>query len=187
MFSRLYSLIRPSRNDNAASYYGVIVAQARCPTFYAEMGVPDSVGGRFEMVLMHVILVTRHLESGDHRSRELGQAIFDLFCSDMDNSLREMGVGDLSVPKHMRRVGEAYFGRMAAYGPGLSSGDVSALAEVLERTVFGGSGDVAPAARNLAAYALTAAEQLDEQGEQSIVSDGPRFPAVDPFGCGVAP
>lgn len=176
MFSRFFPRNRRER-DNAASLYGAIVAQARSPALYAAIGVPDSVGGRFEMVVLHVILVTRRLESGGEAARAAGQAIFDRFCNDMDNALREMGIGDLSVPKHMRRVGEAYFGRMAAYGPALSQGDIAVLAEAIERTVFGGA-EVSPSARSLAAYALAAADCLGSQDEGAIVGRGPGFPDV---------
>ena len=149
MFSRFFPRSRRDR-DNAASLYGAIVAQARSAAFYAVIGVPDSVGGRFEMVVLHMILVTRRLESGGEAARTAGQAVFDHFCKEMDNALREMGIGDLSVPKHMRRVGEAYFGRMTAYGPALSSGDPAVLAEAIERTVFG-AGEVSSSSRSLAA------------------------------------
>jgi len=182
MFSRIFPRSRRERY-NAASLYGAIVAQARSSALYATIGVPDSVGGRFEMVVVHVILVTRRLETGGEAARAAGQAVFDRFCNDMDNALREMGVGDLSVPKHMRRVGEAYFGRMAAYGPALSSGDAAGLAEAIERTVFGG-GEVSPSAQSLAAYALAAADRLGDQDETAIVARGPDFPDAGQFVAG---
>jgi cytochrome b pre-mRNA-processing protein 3 len=179
MFSRFFQRIRRD-SDNAAALYGAIVAQARSPAFYAGIGVPDSVGGRFEMVVLHVILVTRRLESGGEAARAAGQGVFDRFCRDMDSSLREMGIGDLSVPKHMRRVGEAYFGRMSAYGPALSTGDSAPLADAIERTVFGG-GEVSSPSRALANYALAAAERLRDRDAEAIVADGPEFPEVGPF------
>lgn len=182
MFSRFFPRSRRDR-DNAASLYGAIVAQARSAAFYAVIGVPDSVGGRFEMVVLHMILVTRRLESGGEAARTAGQAVFDHFCKEMDNALREMGIGDLSVPKHMRRVGEAYFGRLAAYGPALSSGDVAVLAEAIERTVFGGAG-VSPSAQSLAAYAVAAADCLGNQDESVIVGGGPDFPDIGQFVAG---
>jgi cytochrome b pre-mRNA-processing protein 3 len=179
MFSRFFQRIRRD-SDSAASLYGAIVAQARSPALYAMIGVPDSVGGRFEMVVLHMILVTRRLEGGSETARIAGQAVFDHFCRDMDDSLREMGVGDLSVPKQMRRVGEAYFGRMAAYGPALSTGDAAALADAIDRTVFS-QGGASPPARLLAAYALAAAERLGTQDSGAVVIDGPEFPDVAAF------
>lgn len=178
MFSRLFHRIR-GESDSAASLYGAIVAQARSPALYTALGVPDSVGGRFEMVVLHMILITRRLEAGGEAARTAGQAVFDRFCRDMDNSLREMGIGDLSVPKHMRRVGEAYFGRMAAYGPALSTGDTATLADVIERTVFG-EAKVSPSARSLAAYAVAAVRRLGTQDPDAVVAC-PEFPEVEPF------
>jgi cytochrome b pre-mRNA-processing protein 3 len=182
MLSRFFSRNRRD-HDSAASLYGAIVAQARTPALYADIGVPDSVGGRFEMLMLHVIILSRRLETGDAASRAVGQAVFDLFCGDMDNALRELGIGDLSVPKHMRRVGEAYFGRTASYGPGFSERDGAVLAEAIERTVFGGSGPTV-SSRRLAEYALAAVRRLEAQREQAIIADGPDFPDVTSFGDG---
>lgn len=179
MFSRIFPRVRREM-DSAAPLYGAIVAQARSTALYAEIGVPDDVGGRFEMVVLHAILLIRRLEMGGEAARAAGQRVFDHFCSDMDNSLREMGIGDLSVPKHMRRVGEAYFGRMTAYQAGLSGNDASALAEAIERTVFGGDG-ASPPAHSLAAYALAAAKSLGRQSDEAIVSGSPDFPDADAF------
>src|SRR5579871_1265193 len=80
--------------------YGMIVTQAREPLFYREVGVPDTVNGRFDLLLLHLWMVLKHLRplSG---GAELSQALFDRFCEDMDANLREMGVGDLKVPKKM--------------------------------------------------------------------------------------
>jgi cytochrome b pre-mRNA-processing protein 3 len=174
MFSRLFR--RDRRGEGiAALLYGAIVAQARTPALYAALGVPDSVEGRFEMVLLHLVLLTRRLKTDGKAGRDAGQAVFDLFCKDMDNSLREMGVGDLSVPKRMRAVGEAFFGRAAAYEPGLVAANADRLTEVLARIVFVGEGG-AGGASALAAYSIAAAQSLGMQDERTILSDGPAFP-----------
>src|SRR5271157_774314 len=114
----------------------MIVAQARSPTFYADYGVPDSVQGRFDLIVLHLVLVLARLgrdhgrrpgpggRSGPSWARSLGQTLgqtlgqglFDAFCRDLDANLREMGVGDLAVPREMRRFGEAFYGRQVAYG-----------------------------------------------------------------------
>jgi cytochrome b pre-mRNA-processing protein 3 len=174
MLSRLFRRDRRAEAI-ASSLYGAIVAQARNPALYAGLGVPDSVSGRFEMVVLHTILVTRRLASAAAPGREAGQGVFDLFCRDMDHSLREMGVGDLSVPKKMRKVGEAYFGRSASYEPGLSAGDAGVLAEPIGRTVFAEAPEPGAAAV-LAAYAVAVAEGLKEQEESAIIATGPEFP-----------
>lgn len=135
----------------ATALYGAIVAQARDPALYAEYGVADTVDGRFEMVVLHTILVLDRLEEGDARAKQVGQAVFDLYCTDMDRSLRELGIGDLGVPKRMKTMTERFYGRAAAYRPALAAGDPEALREAIERNVFDGP---APGAGRLAAYAL---------------------------------
>jgi len=179
MFSRFFR--RDRRGEGiAALLYGAIVAQARAPTLYAGFGVPDSVEGRFEMIVLHLVLLTRRLKNGAEAGREAGQRVFDLFCTDMDSSLREMGIGDLSVPKRMREVGEAYFGRAAAYEPGLASGSADLLTESLARTVFP-EGNPDGGARALATYSVAAAHGLESQDEQTILTVGPAFPNIATF------
>src|SRR6266576_5455652 len=117
----IFHLFRGSSwTDTIACLYGMIVAQARAPDFYRIYGVPDTVNGRFEMIVLHAILLLRRLEHEAASVRRLGQGIFDRFCSDMDANLREMGVGDLSVPRKMHGIGEAFYGRKAAYEAALA-------------------------------------------------------------------
>jgi cytochrome b pre-mRNA-processing protein 3 len=68
--------------------------------------------------------------------RGLGQKLFDAFCQDLDDNLREMGVGDLAVPKRMRRFGEAFYGRRAAYGAALAAAGTQELEKALARNIF---------------------------------------------------
>lgn len=147
---------RTPEDDSIASLYGTIVAQARLPAFYQSFGVPDTVNGRLEMILLHVVLLLRRLEAEPEGAglRPVGQALFDHFCQDMDANLREMGVGDLAVPRTMRRIGEAFYGRQAAYLAAL--GNPQALADVLTRNVFEGG----PGAPRLAHYVAEAVRAL---------------------------
>jgi cytochrome b pre-mRNA-processing protein 3 len=114
------------------------------------------------MVMLHALLVLRRLEGGEAPGRALGQGLFDHFCRDMDASLREMGVGDLAVPRKMRRIGEAFYGRQAAYGAALDAPDERPLAAALERNVFAGAPEPESAAR-LASYVREAVRQLAAQ------------------------
>jgi len=100
----IFPLFRRTRPDTISTLYGMIVAQARLPCFYREYTVADTVNGRFELLVLHLTMLLDRLAE-DLELRELGQALFDRFCTDMDHNLREMGVGDLSVPKQMQRVG----------------------------------------------------------------------------------
>jgi cytochrome b pre-mRNA-processing protein 3 len=146
-----------------ASLYGMIVAQARAPAFYQDYGVPDTVDGRFEMVVLHTVLVLHRLDAEPEPIRRQGQAVFDLFCRDMDASLREMGVGDLGVPREMRRIGEAFYGRQAAYETALAAVDRGPLVAALARNVFGSSSTPVPGAERIAAYTREAVRDLAAQ------------------------
>jgi cytochrome b pre-mRNA-processing protein 3 len=157
-----------------ARLYGAIVAQARAETFYRDYGVPDSVNGRFEMIVLHLLLVLRRL--GSEPSRGVGQVLFDLFCQDMDANLREIGVGDLAVPRQMQRIGEAFYGRQAAYEAALNAPDRQALASALARNVFGAAGAPVNGAMRLAAYMMRAIRALAAQEETALIKGEVRFP-----------
>src|SRR3984893_3591558 len=143
MILRIFS--RGSQSNTIACLYGTIVAQARLPAFYQIYGVPDTVDGRLEMIMLHTVLFLRRLESEAAPIRALGQGLFDRFCRDMDDSMREMGVGDLAVPRNMRKIGEAFYGRQAAYRVALEASDDEPLAAALDRNVFADGSEPGPA------------------------------------------
>jgi len=154
--------------------YGTIVAQARLPIFYTDYGVPDTVEGRFEMLVLHQALAARRI-ARETATSQLGPVLFDRFCRDLDHNLREMGVGDLTVPKRMRVFGEAYFGRARAYDQALSARDHEACAQALARNVYGAA--IASAgARRLARYMEEAARQLDAVQPSAFAAGLLRFP-----------
>jgi cytochrome b pre-mRNA-processing protein 3 len=158
--------------------YGMIVTQAREPLFYRDLGVPDTVNGRFDLLLMHLWLVLRRLKSVEAGSG-LSQQLFDHFCGDMDDNLREMGVGDLTVPKRMQAFGEAFYGRTAAYDFGLSAGR-EALAQAFCKNIL--NGEKIEQARLLAGYAASAMTALDGLDDVVLVSGAWKFPAPDEVG-----
>ena len=180
---------RPSRTIDAL--YGAIVAQAREPAFYAELGVPDTVLGRFDMVLLHVVLVLRRLRASGAqggaqsvvKERALAQGIvqglFDWFCRDMDHNLREMGICDQGVPRQMQRVGEAFYGRAQVYEAALGAGaGEGALARALARNVYLDTGDDCCAAR-LAHYVREVVQALDRQSLPALAGGAVRFPGPE--------
>ncbi len=167
---------RSPKQDNIAALYGTIVAQARSPVFYRAYGVPDTVAGRLEMILLHTFLFCRRMDGKSDAMRAIGQRVFDRFCRDMDGNLREIGVGDLAVPRHMRRIGEAFYGRSAAYESALAAGDERGLAEALMRNVCSGLPQHSDGARRLAAYAIAAGLQLARQEDARLVQGQVSFP-----------
>jgi len=158
--------------------YGMIVAQARSPVFYTDHGIPDTPEGRFEVIVLHLVLVLRRLTrypenicafGGWRRRPPLGQLLFDAFCRDLDANLREMGVGDLAVPRRMRRFGEAFYGRQAAYQTALEAVDRRALENALARNIFE-SESVDERVTRLANYTSAAAAQLERLEVDALIS-----------------
>ena len=165
--SRLF--IRPRRETTVTAVYEAIVAAARHPRLYAAYGVPDTVDGRYDMIILHVILVLERLKTTGHEGSELSQRLTDYFFADMDRSLREMGVGDLSVGKKVRRMAEVFYGRARAYRSALEAESRDALTEALARNVF--PSETRPkGARRLADYACSVCEHLGQTVTGSILA-----------------
>lgn len=159
-----------------ATLYGAIVAQARDARFYGSFGVPDTVLGRFDLLLLHLSLLLRRLRAGDRAARALAQGLFDAFCRDMDQNLRELGISDQGVPRQMRRVAEAFYGRAQVYDAGLAEEGEDALAEALARNVYAKAAEHRVAAARLAAYVRQAVAMLDEQSLDDLARGNVRFP-----------
>ena len=172
----LLAMFRRRPHERAGfELYGAAVATARDPWLFAELGVPDTVEGRFDLVSLHVALLIRRLRTDpDARGPALAQAVFDAMFADMDLNLREMGVGDLSVGKRVRRMWEAFHGRALAYEAALDSPDPAALAEALARNVWRGEApEGAPA--TLAALARAQAAHLAGQGMSALAAGHAAF------------
>lgn len=181
---------RGDHSRNIHGLYGAIVAQARSPVFYTHYGVSDSVEGRFELIVLHLMLVLRRLGAGRVVASErgpslgpgsaVGQRLFDVFCRDLDDNLREMGVGDLAVPRRMRQFGEAFYGRQAAYAAALGAVDPQELEKALARNILG-EGNAGEKAAPLARYMRAAAAQLDAQPEDAMIAGRAVFPSPETF------
>jgi cytochrome b pre-mRNA-processing protein 3 len=132
----LFGLFDRARDDAAArALYTAIIDRGRHPAFYLSLGVPDSPDGRYDMIALHAFLVLRRLKKDHPRTADLAQGLFDLMFADMDQNLREMGVGDLGVGRRVKAMAQAFYGRIAAYDAGLD-GDDAALEEAVRRNVF---------------------------------------------------
>ena len=93
------------RNRKIDDLYGAIVAQSRRAAFYIDYGVPDTIDGRFDLIVLHMVLLLAHLDRGGPSARDPGQNLFDLFCRDLDSNLPEMGVGEAAVCRSALRAG----------------------------------------------------------------------------------
>jgi cytochrome b pre-mRNA-processing protein 3 len=169
-------LFRP-RKDRARirAIYAAIVAQARQPLFYAELGVPDNLEGRYDMLMLHAFLYMHRLKDEAEPIKDVAQEVFDDMFSDMDRSLREIGVGDLTVPKKIKKMAQAFYGRAAAYDAALAKPGPD-LAAAVQRNVFGADAASGANAEAVADYVRQAAKALAGQDTDALTSSGPVFP-----------
>lgn len=167
-----------ARRKTIERLYGAIVAQARTPAFYLDFGVPDTVEGRFDLLVLHMHLANARLVEAGEAGVALGQEVLDRFFEDMDASLREIGIGDLKVPKKMRTLAEAYLGRSASYSAAIKTHDTAALAQAVARNILGHGEGADANANALAAYALQVSGDLQAQATETLLSGEIAFPEV---------
>ena len=146
---------------------------ARRPDLYEVLGVPDTVEGRFEALSLHVILVLRRLGHLPPPADEVAQELIDSVFVQLDESLRELGVGDMGVSKRIKKLGASFYARAGAYGTALDADDTRGLAASLARNVL--AQDDAGAADGLAAYVRASADILGTQDLDALLNQGPLF------------
>jgi cytochrome b pre-mRNA-processing protein 3 len=167
MLKRLFKP-RPSARAGAALYLRA-VDQARSQALYSALGAPDTVEGRFELYSLHVYLLLERFKDQGSQAAETAQALFDTYVKNLDDALREMGVGDLSVGKKMRKLGEAFFGRVKSYERAFAAlPDRTELEALLGRTVFADQAE-APVA-SFADYVLRQRAQLAGQALEGLLA-----------------
>jgi cytochrome b pre-mRNA-processing protein 3 len=174
LFARLFRS-RPAKIAGRDLYESV-TRQARQPSFYAALGAPDTVEGRFELYNLHVVLLLHRLRGQGAQASETSQALFDAYVSSLDDALREMGVGDISVGKKMRKLGEAIYGRVRSFDAALGEADPAALRDMIARTVYAGA--AAEHAGALAAYVRRAVDGLAAQPLESLLEGRAAWPSV---------
>ena len=167
--------LRPDANTEIVDrIYERIVAAARVPALYRDFGVPDTPLGRFEMIGLHLALLLRAARGQPAAVASLMQELTDEFFKDVDHSLRELGIGDVSVPKRMKKLAKMFYGRLDAYGRALDAGDRASLADALARNIApeGGLED----AGGLADYALETALALEAAMPDAVLAGDVTFP-----------
>jgi cytochrome b pre-mRNA-processing protein 3 len=176
----ILGLFRRRTRDAEHKTYCEIVAQARQPVFYSEFLVPDTIDGRFDLIVLHAVLYFRRMQGEGKKVAEFTQEVFDLFFQDMDGSLREMGVSDTRVPKKVRKMGEAFYGRADAYMPAIDAGNVDDLAAALGRNIFPDNEEPI-AQERLARYVIGAAETLATQTTGDLLNGNISWPEAERF------
>ena len=159
---------KKSANEAFLPVYTAIVNQARQPQLYGQGMAPDSFDGRFDMMVVHVYLVLRRLKQDGLGREEAGQAIFDLFFRDMDQAMREMGVGDLGVGKKVKKMAEAFYGRVHAYDQAIEDKNAKALHETLARNFYPDAPEALKT--NMAEYVKALITHLADLESQQVLS-----------------
>lgn len=155
--------------DPVLALYAALVQKARDPKFYTDFAVPDTVDGRFDMVVIHAMLVMRRLREIPAEVHGTGQRLFDLMFADMDRSLREMGVGDMSVGKHVKRMAKAFYGRAAAYEAGMD-GSAEDFAKAIGDNLYRHGQPPAGVVSGIASYMQRASAHLAGQPVADIIA-----------------
>ena len=136
-WSRLWSRLTKEPEPTAArQLYERLVAHARFPLYFRDLGVADTPEGRFEVLALHVGLAVRRLCSLDKEGQAEAQVLFDLMMADMDMNMRELGVGDLSVGKQVKRLAQQFYARLAVLNEAFDEGKIEVLQPMLETNLF---------------------------------------------------
>ncbi|WP_028034603.1 ubiquinol-cytochrome C chaperone family protein [Chelativorans sp. J32] len=177
MFQWPFGAQRRARRLIVEALYAEIVAAARRPQFYSEWQVPDTPLGRFEMVALHVFLVLHRLRGETGAPADLAQELTDYFFREVDHSLRELGIGDLGVPKRMKKLARMFYGRLSAYGKAVDAGDEAGLADALRRNIAPERA-VWNEAAAIAAYVVEAHRLLSGVSNEDLLAGRLSFPPL---------
>ena len=177
MFKRLIGSFGRNNRAIEEAAYREIVAAARQPEYYSDMKVPDTPLGRFEMISLHMILFLHRLRGQQGAVAELAQDVTDIFFTEVDHSLRELGIGDISVPKRMKKLAKMFYGRAESYGNALDNHDLPALEAALARNIRPDADDweeaLGLAEKVMALHAVLADQEINEilQGQTGFGAD----------------
>ncbi|GEM_PF-210562 len=167
---------RNETRDRARQLYTQVVDQARQPAFYRDLGVPDTIDGRFEMIVLHMVMMLRALRRDGDDGIELGQLVFDVMMDDMDSSLREMGVGDLGVGRRVKAMAQGFYGRATAYEAALAT-DEETLDQALRRNLYATAEPVEDDVAAMIVYVLREFAAIDAGVAMSATAGEFRFGA----------
>lgn len=173
----ILDLFKRRGSSPAQTLYLHVAEASRLPALYLDAGVPDTAEGRFESLSLHVALVLRRLKGLPAPAEAIGQELVDVFFRELDRGLRELGVGDLSVAKRIKKLAKAFYGRLGAYDEPLGVADEEALRSALARNVLD---DEAGDAARLAGYVRRAAAHLDGIDLAGLLKDRPLLDKIAP-------
>lgn len=175
MLTRLFN--RNQKQDDVPQHiYGRVVAQARLPHFYQAWGIPDTPIGRFELLSLHMFVLSHRFSQEENDiASALSQEVFDAFVSDLDRALRQLGIGDTSVPKRKKRMIATFYTQVDQLSEPLTAEDTATISASPMISGIAGMEDH-PAAGPLAEYVVYAKRRLTGQSVEELITDGPDWP-----------
>jgi cytochrome b pre-mRNA-processing protein 3 len=170
---------RAARKEAAEKIYDAIVAQSRNAAFYLRCGVPDTLSGRFDMLVIHMFVVLQILKLGGREGQLLAQEIVEAFIREMDTMVRDLGVSDRNVPKEVRKIAQLFYGQLLAYSTALQRNDTKGLANEVWKSFQSGEGSNAQiSADAIAAYMRGAIKNIQEMPLNMLLQGNIRFPEI---------
>jgi cytochrome b pre-mRNA-processing protein 3 len=170
---------RAARKEAAEKIYDAIVAQSRNAAFYLKCGVPDTLSGRFDMLVIHMFVVLQILKLGGREGQLLAQEIVEAFIREMDTIVRDLGVSDRNVPKEVRKIAQLFYGQLLAYSTALQRNDTKGLANEVWKSFQSGEGSNAQiAADAISAYMRGAIKNIQEMPLNMLLQGNIRFPEI---------
>lgn len=167
----------------AEHLYDAVVAQARQHSFFTHLGVPDTLEGRYEMIVLNLFLVLDRLRVEDEPAQSISRRLTERFVTDMDDCMRELGVGDLTVPKKVKRAAAGLYERVQEYHGAMTGPDKLALAKAIQRNVFTPeiAEPITSEAEALADYIHRSRAAMAHQSLQWAPSETPHFADIIPL------
>lgn len=166
-----------SKAPHADELYGAIVARARLPVFYQAFGVPDTLEGRFVVLSLHLFAVLHRLKDSGPQAAATAQALADHFTADMETVLRELGIGDLSIPKKVRKLTASGAGLLKSYEMGLAKGE-GAFEAAIASALPGEEAAAKAAAARLTPYVREMVQDLESEPLQDLCAGTLRLPDI---------
>jgi len=176
IWKRIFGRSAPEK-DAAYLLYAQVVKQARSAEFYTGLGAPDTLEGRFELVTLHAFLLLHRLKNAGKEAKDMAQSVFDVLFDDMDQVLREIGVGDLAVGKKIKSMAALFYGRLNAYDAGIAAQDQT-LEDAIRRIIYAEMEPGDEQVHSLADYMRRAVADLERQETSSIMTGALHFPSL---------
>jgi cytochrome b pre-mRNA-processing protein 3 len=150
--------------DSVYLLYQKIVDQSRLPIFYEELKISDDTTGRFELLTLHMFFILNSLKN----DKQFGQQLFDAMFTDMDLSLREMGVSDLGVGRRIKALAQKFYHRIANYEEHINKPTIKNILH--DYFYINQNGDFTVEIKNISSYITNQLLNIQEQNIDKIIS-----------------